>query len=199
MDRSYRKKYIPHPHHRIEILLSMVEMGGSVLNLGDKNNSPITRELRKMNKSVKTLDLENSDIRYEIGEDPLPFKNKSFDCVVAGEIFEHVFHLRKLLKEVKRVLKKGGYLVMTTPNSVSLVDRAKVLIGKLPTNCATGDCIEDHGHVRDFNWDMARRYLREAGFKIVEEKTDGVIFRNKNFLPHSPKTWGNCIIIKARI
>ena len=40
----------------------------------------------------------------------------SFDCVVAVEVLEHVEKDRDFVREVSRVLKPGGYFLMTTPN-----------------------------------------------------------------------------------
>lgn len=45
----------------------------------------------------------------------LPFKNSYFDVVIATEIIEHLGQPEKLLEEVKRVLKPGGRLILTTP------------------------------------------------------------------------------------
>ncbi len=39
-----------------------------------------------------------------------------FDCVVITEIIEHVAHLEQFLTQVSRLVKPGGYVVMTTPN-----------------------------------------------------------------------------------
>ena len=45
----------------------------------------------------------------------LPFDNNSFDVVFCSEVFEHVFNLPELLKEIKRVLQPGGKLIFTCP------------------------------------------------------------------------------------
>jgi len=46
----------------------------------------------------------------------LPFKDECFDIVLSTEVIEHVEDQKKTLSEQMRVLKKGGYLVLTTPN-----------------------------------------------------------------------------------
>ena len=43
----------------------------------------------------------------------MPFKDNSFDCIVSMEVLEHVD--TSSYKEIKRVLKKGGKLIVTTP------------------------------------------------------------------------------------
>lgn len=46
----------------------------------------------------------------------LPFLDNSFDLVLSTEVIEHVGSQEKALKEMARVVKKGGLLVLTTPN-----------------------------------------------------------------------------------
>lgn len=48
----------------------------------------------------------------------LPFRNESFDVVLCTEVIEHVDQQFKSVKELARVLKKGGILVITTPNRI---------------------------------------------------------------------------------
>ena len=45
----------------------------------------------------------------------LPFPDDSFDAVVAFEVFEHVFQAADTLEELRRVLRPGGNLVLSTP------------------------------------------------------------------------------------
>jgi SAM-dependent methyltransferase len=45
----------------------------------------------------------------------IPAKDNFFDSVVMFEVLEHVFNADGLLKEVRRVLKPGGLLLMSVP------------------------------------------------------------------------------------
>lgn len=46
----------------------------------------------------------------------MPFSNDTFDYVVCSEVIEHVPEPAQAIKEIYRVLKPGGTLVLTTPN-----------------------------------------------------------------------------------
>ena len=46
----------------------------------------------------------------------MPLKGGSFDTIVAGEIIEHMPKPELLLAECQRALKKGGILMLSTPN-----------------------------------------------------------------------------------
>ena len=45
----------------------------------------------------------------------LPFKENTFDCIVASEIIEHTIDPRGFVEALKRVLKPGGTLIISTP------------------------------------------------------------------------------------
>lgn len=47
---------------------------------------------------------------------PLPFEDESFDCVVSFQVIEHIKRDRAFVGEVRRVLKKGGKFIVSTPN-----------------------------------------------------------------------------------
>src|SRR3989338_7633286 len=46
----------------------------------------------------------------------LPFDNNSFDLVVSFETIEHIKDYKSYLFEIKRVLKQGGRLILSTPD-----------------------------------------------------------------------------------
>jgi 2-polyprenyl-6-hydroxyphenyl methylase/3-demethylubiquinone-9 3-methyltransferase len=48
----------------------------------------------------------------------LPFDNADFDYVVCTEVIEHIVEPQRALRELARVLRPGGMLVITTPNRV---------------------------------------------------------------------------------
>jgi len=48
-------------------------------------------------------------------DEPLPFDDSSFDLVLCAETIEHVRDLQLLFSEVRRVLRPGGSLAVTTP------------------------------------------------------------------------------------
>lgn len=47
---------------------------------------------------------------------PLPFDDESFDCVVSFQVIEHIKRDRAFVDEVRRVLKRGGKFIVSTPN-----------------------------------------------------------------------------------
>jgi SAM-dependent methyltransferase len=59
-----------------------------------------------------------------------PFDDATFDAVVFAEIIEHLLmDPCAALREIKRVLKPGGTLVLTTPNVARLENVARMISG----------------------------------------------------------------------
>lgn len=72
----------------------------------------------------KGLETVLADINYAA-----PFKNESFDIVIALELIEHLDNREMFIYEMYRVLKKGGYLLISTPNRCSLEAIYKKTLG----------------------------------------------------------------------
>lgn len=51
----------------------------------------------------------------------LPFKADSFSTIISTSVFEHVTQLEKMLLEIKRILQKGGDLLVIVPTNGSLI------------------------------------------------------------------------------
>jgi 2-polyprenyl-3-methyl-5-hydroxy-6-metoxy-1,4-benzoquinol methylase len=52
---------------------------------------------------------------------PLPLEDATFDLVWASEVIEHVADTAAWLNELRRVLKRGGRILTTTPNHTRLL------------------------------------------------------------------------------
>lgn len=53
--------------------------------------------------------------KVDIEKEKLPFPDNFFDGITIIEVLEHLYNFEFALKECKRVLKKGGFLFVTTP------------------------------------------------------------------------------------
>ena len=98
----------------------------------------------------------------------LPYGDEEADVVLAGEILEHIVDTEGFLCEIRRVLRPGGSLVLSTPNILWWKYRLELLAGRYPDalehRTRYGD---DFGHVRVFAPAPLRELLADAGFVDV--------------------------------
>lgn len=91
----------------------------SILDIGT-GNGEISSFIGKTNDvcSVDIFDTRQStaNFNFYLCNESLPFKNESFDIVISNHVIEHVHDQKLHLSEIKRVLKKGGFLYLATPN-----------------------------------------------------------------------------------
>jgi SAM-dependent methyltransferase len=48
----------------------------------------------------------------------IPFEDEYFDAVFSSEVFEHIFNLEEILKEINRVMKLSGKILITCPFAI---------------------------------------------------------------------------------
>lgn len=90
--------------------------------------------------------------------------NEYFDCILYGDVLEHLVDPWRLLKEHHRFLKKRGTIICSVPNIRHYrIIKKLVFRGKWEY---TGDGILDRTHLRFFTLDSIRRMLSEAGFEV---------------------------------
>lgn len=109
------------------------------------------------------------DLRLVESEAPLPFEDTSFDVVWAGETIEHVADTAQWLSELRRVLRSGGLLLITTPDHGPL---SRLWIGLSRTAFqARFDPRTDH--LRFYTRQLLAELLADFGFADVAVKNAG--------------------------
>ncbi|MGR3662094.1 MAG: class I SAM-dependent methyltransferase [Paracoccaceae bacterium] len=86
------------------------------------------------------------------------FEPASFDAITLFQVLEHLAHPLEVLRELSRFTKKGGVLILETPDCESVTDiktrRDVDLIGPL-------------GHINAFTAASQERIAKEVGFKRI--------------------------------
>ncbi|MEP7356175.1 MAG: methyltransferase domain-containing protein [Anaerolineales bacterium] len=136
----------------------------------------------------------------------IPLADESVDGVVAGEILEHVSRSRQFVREIARVLRPGGWLVLSVPNIVSLKYRLSFLLGRIPAHAAKADYTyppsyntNPRGHIRDYSFAEVRRVLGDQGLRVVAERSLGTYWHARPLVPAwlLPVTFSDNVIVKA--
>ena len=111
---------------------------------------------------------------FNIERDVFPFESESFDVVLFCEIIEHLLNdPYRVLREIKRILRRNGYLVLTTPNVCRIENVAKMIVG-----ANVSDIYSKHGpygrHNREYSKHDLFLLLSHLGFTIEEMFTADV-------------------------
>jgi len=122
-----------------------------LVTCGD-NNGAMNYRLRELGGKWSWADLERKSIQemsgllgdpvVHVSQDNLPFPDEKFDCVVSIDVHEHLKDPNPFTKELWRVTKRGGKVIVTMPNGdeTKLATRIKNGIGMTK---------EKYGHVRE--------------------------------------------------
>jgi 2-polyprenyl-3-methyl-5-hydroxy-6-metoxy-1,4-benzoquinol methylase len=112
----------------IERVLADVGANGDVLDFGAGTGQFTSRLLEAgAYRSVSGADLFarastlSPEIRWVQADlnDPLPLPDQSFDLIVAAEVIEHLENPRAMCREIFRLLRPDGRVVLSTPNNES--------------------------------------------------------------------------------
>jgi len=142
------------------------------------------REIRLLNRkgyNIMVGDVENFNL------------NRKFEVVVCGELIEHVNNPGLLLQNVKKHLVEDGTLIITTPNSESLMWFPCVLLkGRIP-------CNPTHvlWHNRQTLLELSRRYGFEvvATYYEVGNPTSRPLYYLERLLRGIRKNWAHELIM----
>ncbi len=110
-------------------------------------------------KLIKKLSKEkNAAVNIVIADlNSLPFSGNSFDLVYSQGVLEHFKEIEPFIKAQKRVLKKGGFLLVDVPQKYSLYTLWKQLMG------------EKHwtlGWETQYSFFELKRVLEKNGFRV---------------------------------
>ncbi|OGC55321.1 hypothetical protein A2200_02560 [candidate division WWE3 bacterium RIFOXYA1_FULL_41_11] len=172
---------------RIEKALGMVGTNKKALDIGAYNGA-ISKKIKALGNEVWATDatdafspeFSSAGIEFVKSniEEKLPYEDNKFDVVFAGEVLEHLVNTDGFVEEIKRILKKDGYLILTTHNTASLARRILLLLGRNPFFEASfthaGKLAA--GHLRYFTFDLLLDFLNFHGLEVVERTSDVVNF-----------------------
>ncbi len=109
------------------------------------------------------------DLRLVDADGPWPLEDASFDVVWAGETIEHVADTAGWLSEVRRVLRPGGQILLSTPAH----GRLRVLWLALSRRAFEAHFDPCGDHLRFYTAVGLTRLLGEFGFQEVSVRAAG--------------------------
>jgi len=188
---------VRHPRDRFEMaaLISSTSGGGRYLEIGAGSGNLALTVLEKYDELVLT-ELSNvrvnelsklfkdhakvKVIQHNIDNDALNYPDGYFDTIVMVAVIEHLIVPEIALKELHRVLKPSGRLIIDTPNIAKWTRRIKLFFGYFPSTASLDEgllCYDkktptdlyDDGHLHYFTFrSLSRLCITGGKFSKVE-------------------------------
>jgi ubiquinone/menaquinone biosynthesis C-methylase UbiE len=171
----------PPPAHLVEFVSELPE-AEHVLDLGC-GDGRLTAELRA--NAITAADvsqvalrraaarLPRAEIASVVPDEPLPFVDGEFELVLCAETLEHVRDVQLFLSEIRRVLRPGGGLALTTP------DHGRRTALRMLLNGFDSEFDPLSPHIRFFTRRSLTRLLDAMGFTVdsIRRKGDTLLVR----------------------
>jgi 2-polyprenyl-3-methyl-5-hydroxy-6-metoxy-1,4-benzoquinol methylase len=171
----------PYMRARLDFLLAHVAPGARVLDVGC-GEGWFTAALEEAHREAVGIDVAEEPLRRARARQPgldlrcvpaegawASLADVSFDAVWAGEVIEHVADTAGWLSEVRRVLRSGGALVLSTPAHELLTRLALGLSGR--AFASHFDPRSDH--LRFYTRRTLVALLEDFGFEQIQMRAVG--------------------------
>jgi len=120
--------------------------------------------------------------RVDLNGEKIPASDESFDLVSSFGVLEHLIYFDNFFRESFRVLRKGGYLLISMPNLGSYINRIALLFGFQPRDVEISRMISNQGflpryggtwtgHIHSATLRAIKQVISKYGFNII--KTGG--------------------------
>lgn len=123
---------------------------------------------------------------------PFPWPNQSFDAAISTEGIEHLENHFSFLREMHRILKPGGLLILTTPNITALRSRVRFFgsgfFGRdgRPLNEASRHPLH---HIGLATFPELRYELHTCGFRVLDVRHTHIKLVSYLYAIYAPWMW----------
>ena len=177
-ERQLAERTIPGLHATLfDLLLRLRGAPASVLDLGAGTGAWANR-LAVAGYQVTALERPNAGyagsaslVEGDLNEDFAElFGAKRFDLVTCIEVIEHVENPRHLLRNARRLLARGGMLVITTPNIESTAGRLRFLWTGELRHFGRDPRFNEPTHITPIHTLMFERAIDSVGLEVREHR-----------------------------
>jgi SAM-dependent methyltransferase len=161
-------------------------VSGRYLDIGAGHGKLIRLLSREFNLEARACDYTSNLIRVpeikvdvvDLNAEKLPYADATFDLITCTEVIEHVENYRETFREIFRILKPCGTLIVTTPNVLNLRSRVRCLLfgffslfGPLHLRDSQRH-ITPGGHINPVSYFYVAHALSDAGFADITVSID---------------------------
>jgi SAM-dependent methyltransferase len=130
--------------------------------------------------------------QVDLNRPPFPLADASAGAVVSIETIEHVENPRALVREMTRIVRPGGWIVVTTPNQTSLLSKAYLVIHDQFHQFQEGPGLYP-AHITALVPEDLTRIAAEAGLEAIELR-----YTDRGRIPLSTRHWPAALGLRGR-
>lgn len=173
--------------HETAVKMLTVDKKARIIDLPAGNGAMVKRLIDSGFTNVACGDINTDDIlvkdrvrcvKVDLNH-ATPFETGEFNAVICIECIEHLENPFNLMRELSRILAKGGEIIISTPNILSTSSRSKFLSGGYFPHFAELACRWDEvvqsgyqAHVMPISLTMLLYLAHINGLKLVDVQTN---------------------------
>lgn len=195
---TWRKNFEERPWYKYAYSLIKNKKNEKIIEFGS-GLGEFAEKVRVNNNDLTCTDIDSGYINNLIKKGfkakkadfnkTLDFDSSTFDGMICLEVIEHIFNAEFFLSEMNRILKKRGWVLLSTPNVAWFGYRLRFISGDVPP--------KEGYHLRFFSYDYLKKILEQEGFKIEKEASITPLPLSKYFFKRplwlSPKIFLNML------
>jgi ubiquinone biosynthesis O-methyltransferase len=158
---------------------------------------------------------KNIEFKIQDANGKFAFRDEEFDIIICLELLEHVQTPIEVLKEMKRILKPEGKIIMSTPNADYIMNKVvkflpKSLLQLIHTErikdfTRSGDNFDvdptvwdEDAHISLFGYNKWRKIVRKAGL-VIKNVEGSSFFGGSRYISDRPFLLGLAILADSII
>jgi SAM-dependent methyltransferase len=159
-----------------EVIAPRLQASARVLDFGCGEGA-LSERLKDMGLDVLSVDIDADGFRASTAFERLDFNDhgqvgafqrnhaEQFDLILGVEVIEHVENPWQYIRDLRTMVRPGGYILVTTPNVTSWLSRISFLrTGRLHQ---FGDSDREYGHINPIAEDELRLIAERTGLEVV--------------------------------